>query len=1191
MIIRIAMFLIPLLVCFVSSAEMIKVGLAGTSLFSEESYNDEFVKYNPYAAFMAKNGIQIHLIDSSSYCGKKGAGSGEWTDQELESILKQNHVVYLSFEIDASHDVKWFKERLMKSREIIKRYVQDGGGLVLQPISVRYNGMEKYYECWNAFLEPFGMEILNEGLYDKTRSYEGKSFPCLVKPLYWQTGNIVKHPMTEGVSHLFLPLNNASYLYPGVCLVKYSPDWQILVKGEKEAQSYKCIAKDGWSLDVTQDGSCSSEPPVLAAREFGKGRIVCYPLGDVNSYTQFGMSYWDHVVELNGDGKTPSDSTKLWLNAFRWCAEPAMKNKELGTFIQKPYEKVSFPKTTPDWDQFKFGVQDGGVAGFQYPDAQRFDGAPASDGVRGLVGAHTAYSDGQGTVAEYVEAAKKAGLSFIVFTESLESLSSDEFESLKKDCAAQSKGNEFYACPGFEYQDRNDCRWVIWGEKIKYPPATQEISGKKYVQWDGKKINQFGAFLAGWNFIPNGSALISIADFRSKGCHPEKLWWYFTVLPFAYDGDKLIADNFNEYLSSLRDLRWNSVSSFTRIKTPADLAKAAKTCFTGYKDLPSAVVNLNTSGSGPLSARRYASQGPVIAQWEAIDSQMEYNWRYTKGAQRVRLKFVVRSDAGIQDVKIHDADLGVYRRFLGNGAKELSREFEAVDDRQHEFVLDVTDVNGKRAVSQYVFVFAYKNGHFRCGDNLNMLDTTGMPIHPDREQMLSAIVYPFWLSDQMLLVDGGGSLYPIPFMSNNEAINIKGIGAYPAYPTAQGKILDVRLSSYTMVIDRMRFDKFSDYSSEERSASANGWPNRDIAENEYFTRTHTMFTPNGRGDNYVRWNYRRGKEGSERYEGNLYLHEGEIKFKKDAVLDGSVPIPLVAMQGDFDKARGFGGTLAVVDRDKGPITVSGDDAKKPAVGQGHLAPGGYAAVLPYGKLHVAFYASPENDYVYSASLPGSPIQIGLGESGMAVKAGDVIKYQYATALFLDKGDSDILKSGRLTQTSKVLNLAGKKIGYPVNMKAGEIVDSTFFLTVKAKGNEAAFTVGPEKLNIDLPIRIEGVADNGCVAVFSSDRKWFLFVPVYEGTAYFQESIDEANEIWAGNLVLCDNKDVRITAVIDGQKEGAEPWIEVHNPTDKEISAKIWSPEHAPLFGAATGTVKIPAGDSVKMKLKGKEFKQ
>jgi hypothetical protein len=68
-----------------------------------------------------------------------------------------------------------------------------------------------------------------------------------------------------------------------------------------------------------------------------------------------------------------------------------------------------------------------------------------------------------------------------------------------------------------------------------------------------------------------------------------------------------------------------------------------------------------------------------------------------------------------------DPTQGTIRRFLGHGAKELSREFEMVDDQQHWVVLEVTDTAGKKALSTDIKVYSYKADLFRCGDNCNIL--------------------------------------------------------------------------------------------------------------------------------------------------------------------------------------------------------------------------------------------------------------------------------------------------------------------------------------------------------------------------------------------------------------------------------------------------------------------------------------
>ena len=56
-----------------------------------------------------------------------------------------------------------------------------------------------------------------------------------------------------------------------------------------------------------------------------------------------------------------------------------------------------------------------------------------------------------------------------------------------------------------------------------------------------------------------------------------------------------------------------------------------------------------------------------------------------------------------------------------------------------------------------------------------------------------------------------------------------------------------------------------------------------------------------------------------------------------------------------------------------------------------------------------------------------------------------------------------------------------------------------------------------------------------------------------------------------------------------QAEGKPPLIELHNPTDKGVTAMVRSPIHAPMFGGLAATVKIPAGDSVRLKINGKSF--
>ena len=211
--------------------------------------------------------------------------------------------------------------------------------------------------------------------------------------------------------------------------------------------------------------------------------------------------------------------------------------------------------------------------------------------------------------------------------------------------------------------------------------------------------------------------------------------------------------------------------------------------------------------------------------------------------------------------------------------------------------------------------------------------------------------------------------------------------------------------------------------------------------------------------------------------------------------------------------------------------------------------------------------------------------IGLGRDGQQVKAGTTMKYQFAIGTFIDP-DVD---EARLEQVVRDINLGGGQEGYPVRAKTGALLDASFFLTLRASGNEAVLNVGPKNLMIDLPIRVQGVEDNGCAAVFSTHRRWFRFISVWGDTAYFQEPIDEANELWVGNVFLSDNKALKVTLIMDGQAAGKPPFLEIHNPTAQPVRAKVWSPDHTPVFGGLSATLDLPAGDSLRVAIDGKHL--
>jgi len=960
--------------------------LLGIGVVDGEKYNVEFRKYNRLIPLYKKNNIEPVLFNSSIFYRRY------ISENAIYNSISRFHVIHLTTTPEGAGVS--FDERKKNYAKIVgkalKKFVEEGGGLFIQIRPVRYpNGKDEEY--WNEVFKVFGIKILHEGVFDKTREYEGKT---LRKVLFFYTQNIKSHPVTNSVRCLYLPLHDY-YPGPGITALKYSDEWKIIVRGEKEAKSYRSgLGGNPNVLNLDNPGTYSSEPPVVGVREFGKGRIVVFPISPLFTGLNYLNPLWENTVEEKGDPLSgrPSDVMRLLMNAYKWLGENALKEEKFGTYELKPYRRVSFPKKV-NWDKKNF-----------HQPAEKW-------GVKGIVGIHTSYTDGKGTVFEYVEEAKKNGISFVVFTEPLELLTPEEFEQLKNDCKKVNEKEDFYACPGIEFTDGAGIRWIMVGERLKYPPDKFKSGKYTYIQWDGKKVNHYGQYSMHCGFPQSG--VIDYNQLKKVGGYPENQHWFFLYIPLAYNTDKLIADNYNQWLSALRDLRWTSIISFTRIRKPSDVKLANKTCVTIFKDLNSVKESLNRRGAPYWIAKighQQVSQGPVITQWESINDQMENNWKYTRGAQRVKLKFEVRSDAGIREVIIHDANYGVIRRFIAKGERKFSKEFELVHDKQHYLTLEVVDNKNKRAFSHYILIYSYKQGLFRCGDNLNILGPLGFWWHPDRNQSLP--LGKSFRNGGKFALRGWDTADPalgVPKPSDMpcETIRIKGVGWYPDISRLNkfvGKIMNVNLASYNIQIVSMKMDHLVPmHDRKERPTPSYASLPLNQGELEYFERVHKMIAPADRVDFYIQWNYRRYRESIENYEGSFVWHEGYIKIKKDITLEGEVPIPLLRLQTPFDPERGFGDMLVVTEPEKTRVVRLDKIHRKERV-KGRIRKGGYISWMPTILGYTAVFIPKEGgkeEWRYEGTMPGW-IWVGIGKNGEKIKKGTVLKYKFLYGIFAEK---------------------------------------------------------------------------------------------------------------------------------------------------------------------------------------------
>ncbi|HEY7429032.1 MAG TPA: hypothetical protein VH682_32675 [Gemmataceae bacterium] len=1126
-----------------------------------EQRRAEFLGYDRYRRELSRHGFRADLCPQPL----------EWP-----RLKEFNVIVYGGFGADTdinSIDDPATRKRAAAERQALEKFVSNGGGLIVLPCLRRYPG-QAIDEYFSLVLEGFGVKVLPESVWDPSHHFTDPgnlAFPPLP---YFTTTQFKRHAVTRGVERLALPKTYEGA--PAVAALVYSKDWTVVATAEDTAQSYKRGAE--YNLDFKEPGTYKSAPPLVAVRQFGKGRVFCYPLPSAHLSLNFGNPLWPHTVETRGnaEAKQPSFSQQLVLNALAWLSEPSQKLADFGQ--RKISERVP-PVKQPE----KFAMHE---------PPQPVKGPLALQ--RGIIGAHTNLSDGQGSVEEYAQAAADAKLQFVVFAESLEHLTADKWRTLVEKCREISQKGPVYLVPGYEYSDVNGVRWAMWGKQVIYPRAD-------YFTRDGKRIFRDGNLVIASN-LPARMLL----EYDKLPGDPANMWWFYNVPIWVYDEDKLVADNLKQYLLARDRLYAVTAACFTRIKSPKSVAAAARRCTWNvdpahHPNLSAAVDTSLAQWDSWTSADQGGADGPRVAWGEFAQANVNDLFSRTRGGQRVRGSFRASADAGLKEVRLHDGARRILRRYLCGGAKEFNRTFELVQDRQHELVLEAVDREGRRAICTAQRLFSYQQGFYRCGDNLNLLGSTPTVAHPDRQE------FPrFPTFEDMDLSTLNGFDTGVGLLNQPEAIP----ATFSVQTTAgnQEAVLYLRPgpddSGARLVQTSLRFP-FASYQISVVEASstkrvkellddpAQGPFMPESDELPYAAVDRRVYLLRSRMNYPVKWAGRRPHEGAANYQGDVFVHEGAIRFRRDVTLQGALPIKLERVMHKGGSEYGQADRVRIADADRGDVTLhyGANDKHHQA---GTLRKGGWiAGQFTDAGMLAAVPAVKDMRYEIDTHSTGPKslrwdYYLGLGRDGQTLKKGEKMPYRYLAATISGRTPKDA--------STKLLQSIGRSFGLdakgtsPVEeVEVGQMVNTEVFVTGRAKDHEfvAKFRAAP--LMIDRPLRIEGVEDNGCVAVFAlkggdSGEKRFRFVGVFEGAALFQHNTDGGPTLWVGNPFYAEDAKLRLTLVADGLGKGGRPFLEVHNPTDSAVKTVLHSPEHTPGYGGFSKQVTVPAGDSIKVDL-------
>ncbi len=1119
-----------------------------------EQKRPEYLGYDRFRHELLRHGFQVDLCPEPL----------KWSN-----LKEFNVIIYGGFTEDPkirTIDAQT-RKRAIAERQALEQFVINGGGLIVLPALRRYPG-EAIDEYYTVVLEGFGIKVLPEGIWDPSHQFKDKGTPAFAPLSYFVTTQIKPHPVTQGVQRLALPQSYQAA--PAIAALSYSPDWTVLIAGESTAQSYKRNAE--YHLDLKQPGTYKSAPPIAAVRQFGKGKVFCYPLPSAHVSLNFGNPIWPHTTETVGDANSmqASFSHQLVINAIGWVSEPSQKLPGFGT--RKIPER--FPPAHRDEK-------------FQLPPPVKAPKEPIAL-QRGILGVHSSFSDGQGSVEDYARAAAEAKLQFLIFTESLEHLTADKWRKLVETCQQLSQKGPVLLVPGFEYSDVNDAHWAIWGKQVVYPRS-------EFFAHDGKRILRDGNLA----FVSNLPGRMLLSYDKLPG-DPANLWWYYNVPIWVYDQDKLVADNLKQYLLARDNLYAVMGTCFTRIKSPREVAAAARRCTwnvdpSRHPSLSAAVDTAASQWNSWTSTSQGGEKGPRLVWRELIWSGT--NIYRTSGGQRVRGTLRASSAAGLQEVRLHDGTRGIVRRFLCGGAREFNRTIELAHDRQHELVLEAVDRQGQRAICTARRLFSYAQGFYRCGDNNNLLGSTPTVVLPDRHEFPR---FPtFEDSDLITLVGfdtGTGYMnqptaIPTTFSVQTTA-GVQGPHTVrPAPDDAGVRIVQTPMrfpfSSYEINVVEASSHKYVKRLTGDSAAQGAFMPVGD--ELPYATLDRRAYLLRSRMDYFLKWNARRPHEAAANYQGNIFVHEGTIRFRQDVTLKGQVPILLERVIYKGGSEYGQADRVLIEDADRGEVLLHyGPQDKFHQAGTlrkggwlaGQFTDGGTLAAVPAiegMRYEINTFSTGPKSLTWNYFL-------GLGRDGQKVRKGEEMRYRYLAVSI----------SGRTPKDDHLLKSVGRsflldpKWISPKDVEVGQLLNPEMIVTGRANNHEFLAKFQPASLMIDCPLRIEGIEDNGCAAVYVLNgnpwEKHFRFIGVFDNAALFQQNTDQGPTLWVGNPFYAENAKLRLTLVAEGLRAGEGPFLEVHNPTDSVVTTIVRSPQHTPHYGGFAKRVTVPAGDSISLRL-------
>ena len=646
----------------------------------------------------------------------------------------------------------------------LEKFMEQGGGVLVDPAANWVNNSTGQAPLLQ-WLKTLGATVYLHGVLDPERRVVIDWCKWPGAPEYVWTSEIAASPINAGVKTLWYRTGPSAYFLLLSAPMDLDATWTPLVftgpnsrtiswtEAPYERDSLLTAELKKVCADfVLPQGKAQGRLPLVAVRSRGAGRLAVFSLNPQDFFWSGYIPAQGGVALHKGFKDRPSDGWKLLDNLYRWLAEPSLAGKELGGGVTNRKQLFREPLTAPTPYDWKNGAEGGlgtsipaadPLLAATVPQASQNPTAPGKTVPLGLAGAHSAYSSGHGTVAEWVTAAKAAKLDFLIFMEDLALMNAAKWEKLKAECTALSD-EHFLAYPGLEFKHELGNRGYCFNRQWKWLGEERVLTkDHRFIQTSRNIPDSEAGPLSLWlgydQDFKNGTAFT--LGFFSHQTNLTPAWahrGFGSMAVFTRDQRKVvddIADTLPVFLRLQNQKLVISPMALSLMSAPAEIAGAVQrggpfvTVLGAQKDLGACIDFGGTYCYAGRASALCATTGPKILTWNGT-----YNagyviprWNVARREEdffvldnyRFRVRLAAESPAGLKEILIYDGDQGLYRRFLPEGRAQFEATLDLSNDQSRHLVLVVKDQAGGIAVSPEIQTENWLNRHYLCSDRCN----------------------------------------------------------------------------------------------------------------------------------------------------------------------------------------------------------------------------------------------------------------------------------------------------------------------------------------------------------------------------------------------------------------------------------------------------------------------------------------